>query len=77
MAFGVGFRSAETEEKLAAEFLHREGKLRQDYLDRVAAITAVESRRRMRVGRDACKSNRDGEGRGLFRPLRRRVVSVI
>jgi hypothetical protein len=27
---------------LRTEFLHREGKLRQDYLDRVAAITAGE-----------------------------------
>jgi len=27
---------------LRTEFLHREGKLRQDYLDRVAAITSGE-----------------------------------
>jgi hypothetical protein len=27
---------------LRTEFLHREGKLRQDYLDRVATITAGE-----------------------------------
>jgi len=27
---------------LRTEFLHREGKLRQDYLDKVAAITAGE-----------------------------------